>query len=288
MTLSPQSTSERKYQLTVSTYDRAVSLILALLVLVGSIVCGMAVVFFTRKFVRTIEPIPVVPVEATKLNSIQGLSNEPEPPGAEEAPDLSEPQLQDTLETLTNVISNRDALVTDERLDAQKTAGVSSSLGDFRQAGTNSEKVVERVPRWQRWKLRFEPDSAEEFARWLDSLKIEIGVLGRDNLVHYASALNQSTPHTRTGSPGKETRGYTSAADGPMPSLTANLARKANIARYGPVVVLFYPFEVESQLWTLENQHADGRDVNTIRETVFTVVRLGEGFQFEVIDQKTF
>ncbi len=288
MTTYPQSTGERKYQLTVSSYDRAIALIVALLVLVGSTVCGMAVVFFTGKFVQTIEPIPVVPVEATKLHTAQGLHNDPEPPGAEEAPDLSEPKLQDTLETLTNVISNRDALVTDERLDAHKTAGESSSMGDFRQAGTHSEEVVERVPRWQRWKLRFEPESADEFALWLDTQKIEIGVLGRDNLVHYASALSQNNPRTRTSAPEQETRGYTSAADGPMPGLTSSLARKANIARFGEIVVLFYPFEVESQLWTLENQYADGRNVNSIRETVFTVVRKGAGFQFEVIDQKTF
>ena len=72
MATHPPSTSsvpaenQLKYQLTVNSYDRTASLIVALLVLVGCTVLGMAVVFFTGKFVHTIEPIPVVPVEWTR------------------------------------------------------------------------------------------------------------------------------------------------------------------------------------------------------------------------------
>jgi hypothetical protein len=279
---------EQKYQLTVNAYDRTASLIVALLVMIGCTVLGMAVVFFTGKFVRTIEPIPVVPVEATSSTANQGLAEEPEPPGIEDAPDLSEPQLQDTLESLTSAISDRVVLLSDELIDAEKEAGKGKGLGDARMAGPGGEGAVERVPRWQRWKIRFQPESAGEFARWLDYYKIEIGVLGRDNLVHYGYEFSQSVPQAKTGEPVKETRGYTTAADGPMPSLTMELARKADVAKSGAIVLLFYPFEVESDLWTLENKYSGGRDVNTIRETVFTVVREGKDFRFEVIEQKYF
>lgn len=286
---SPASAENRQaYQLTVNSYDRTASLIVALLVLVGCVVLGMAVVFFTGKFVRTIEPIPVVPVEATSANANQGLAEEPDPPGIEEAPDLSEPQLQDTLETLANAISDKQVLLSDEMLDAEKEAGKGKGLGDARMAGSGGDGVIERVPRWQRWKIRFQPDSAGEFARWLDYHKIEIGVLGRDNLVHYGYDLSSSTPKVKTGEPTKESRGYTSAADGPMPALTMDFARKADVARFGPVVLLFYPFDVESVLWTMERAYSKSRDVNTIRETVFTVVRDGNAFTFKVIDQKYF
>jgi hypothetical protein len=73
-----------------------------------------------------------------------------------------------------------------------------------------------------------------------------------------------------------------------MPSLTDQLARKADIAKLGNIVLLFYPFEVESILWTMENQHSQGRNVNTIRETVFTVTRDGSNFGFKIIDQRYF
>jgi hypothetical protein len=196
--------------------------------------------------------------------------------------------LQETLESISLAATAREVLLSDESLEGMEETGRGRGLGDARMAGSGGDGVVERVPRWERWKIRFEPDSAGEFARWLDFHKIEIGVLGRDNLVHYASTLSAAAPQIRTAEPTKENRGYTSAADGPMPALTDDLARKADIARLGDVVLLFYPFEVESILWTMENKYSKGRDVNTIRETVFTVTRDGDNFGFEIIDQKYF
>lgn len=286
---SAASTGNRKskYQLTVNSYDRTATLLIALLVMVGLSVLGLMVVFFANRTFPTIEPIPVVPVEATSANANQGLAEEPDPPGVEEAPELSEPQLQDTLDALTSAASTKQVLLSDESLEAEQEAGKGKGLGDSRLKGPGGDGVVERVPRWQRWKIRFEPDSEGEFARWLDFHKIEIGVLGRDNLVHYAYDLSTS-PQQRSAKPTDDTRFYTSAADGPMPALTMQLARKADIARYGAIVLLFYPTEVENILWTIEQQQAEGRDVNSIRQTVFTVTRERNEFGFEVIDQKYF
>ncbi|NOZ40943.1 MAG: hypothetical protein GXP24_12065 [Planctomycetes bacterium] len=291
MSSDTQHGTPKKYQLTVNTYDRTATLLIALLILVGAAVSGLLVVFFASRQFPSIEPIPVVPVEATSANANQGLADEPDPPGVEDAPDLTEPQLQDTLDALTAAVSMNEVLLSDEMIDAEKEAGKGKGLGDSRMAGPGGDGVVERVPRWQRWKIRFEPDSAGDFAQWLDYHKIEIGVLGRDNQVHYAYELGSSSPKSRTGDPRKETRGYTSAADGPMPSLTNLLARKADIARHGTVVLLFYPFEVESILYTFEKKYAEQHNVtnvNALRETVFTVVKERGKYTFQVIDQKYF
>ena len=282
-TTAPAPADQDQYRLTVNSYDRTASLIIALLVIVGLTVTGMAVVFFTGKFVRTVEPIPVVPVEASSPNANQGIAQEPDPPGVEDAPELSEPQLQETLETIANSISD-EVLLSDEVKDAGKGKG----KGDSRMAGQGGDGVVERVPRWQRWKIRFEPSSQQEFAQWLDYHKIELGVLGRDNLVHYAGNLSSGSPKIYEQDPKKETRGYTSAADGPMPRITNDLARKADIARHGSVVLLFYPFDVESIMWDMERKYSGGRDANDFRETVFAVVRQGSRFTFEVISQSYF
>ncbi|NOY29149.1 MAG: hypothetical protein GXP28_02925 [Planctomycetes bacterium] len=287
-TTPPQASPKREYKLTVNSYDRTSTLLIALLVMVGLTVFCLLVIFFANRTFPTIVPIPVVPVEATSANANQGFATEPDPPGAEDAPDLAEPQLQDTLDALTSAASISQALLSDETLEAEDIAGKGKGLGDARMAGPGGDGVVERVPRWERWKLRFEPESSGEFARWLDFHKIEIGVIGRDNLIHYAFEVSSGNPKQRAAEPTKETRGYTSAADGPMPALTNQLARKADIARHGSIVLLFYPFEVESLLWTIEQKHAEGRSANDIRETVFTVIRNGGIFSFEVIDQKYF
>jgi len=287
-TSSITSSGTRKYQLSVNAYDRTATLLISLLVLVGLIVSGLMVVFVTNRSFPTIEPVPVVPVEASSATANQGFATEPDPPGQEDALDLTEPQLQTTLEALASASSIQKAVLSDEAFEAGEEAGKGDSEGDTRQAGNGDEGVVERVPRWERWKIRFEPKSANEFARWLDHHKIEIGVLGRDNLVHYAVDVSSDSPSTRAAPSTEETRGHTSSADGPMPTLTMQLARKADVARHGQIVLLFYPFEVESVLWTIEKQYSKDRDVNTIRETVFTVVRGRKGFDFEVVSQKYF
>jgi len=283
----------RRYQLTVNSYDRTATLILALLAIVGFAVLCLLVIYFAKKTFPSIEPIPIVHQEATSRNANQGLADEPDPPGAEDAPELTDPQLQDTLDTLTSAVSINEVMLSDEIIEAEDVAGRGKGLGDQRPVGAGGDGVVERVPRWERWKIRFEPESAGDFARWLDYHKIEIGVLGRDNFVHYARNLSSGAPEVLQLPPKQETRGYTSAADGPMPTLTVALARKANIAKLGSIVLLFYPFEVESLLHTLEGQtlkkkFSGKRDVNSIRQTTFTVLREGGNYLFEVIDQKYF
>ena len=284
--------SQHKYQLTVNTYDRTATLLIALLIMVGAGVTGLTVVFFATRQFPTIEPIPVVPVEATSANANQGLADEPDPPGVEDAPDLSEPQLQDTLDALTAAASMNEVLLSDEMIDAEKEAGKGKGLGDSRMAGPGGEGVVERVERWDRWKIRFEPDSLAAFTAWLDQFSIRVGVLGRDNQVHLAYNFDKGVIVEAASRKVYNTWGRISPADGPMPQLTMQLARKANIASLGPTVVLFCPFDkVEAVLYTLEKKYAKKNnvdDVNRLRETIFTVVKERSQYTFQVIDQKYF
>jgi hypothetical protein len=285
--------SKDKYQLTVNSYDRTATLIIALLVLVSMTVLGLLIIYFAKKTFPPIDAVGFVPVEASSPNTNQGISDEPDPPGAEDAPELTEPQLQDTLDALTSAVSAKEVMLSDEVINADAEAGKGKGLGDARMAGPGGDGVLERVPRWERWKIRFEPESQGDFASWLDYHKIEIGILGRDNLVHYATDLSAGSPQVHQGPPNKESRGYTSAADGPMPTLTIALARKADITRLGTTVLLFYPNDIEELLYLTEKEALDKkfngtRDANAIRQTVFTVVKVGSNYTFEVIDQKYF
>ena len=257
-TTTPTEPRRHNYQLTVNAFDRTATLLIALLVMVSLTVLGLAIVFFASKLVRTIEPIPVAPVEASSPNANQGLADEPDPPGAEDAPELSEPQLMDTLDALTRSLTTSQALFSDEAIDAADELGKGKGLGDSRMAGPGGDGVVERVPRWERWKFRFEPKSTGDFASWLDFYKIEVGVLGRDNMIHFAKGFSSGSPEIYEGEPRRETRGYAAPTDGPMPALTMQLARKAGITRYGSIVLLFYPFEVESLLWNIEREYSRG------------------------------
>jgi hypothetical protein len=278
--------------LTVSSYERAATLVISMLVIFGTLFGALAMVFFADKFsAEVIEPISFVPMEASSPSGNGGISDDPDPPGVEDAPELSEPGLQDTLAAIeTTTAAFSDALVSDTAIQGTaEQAGRGSGLGDARQPGPGGDGVIERVPRWERWKIRFEPKSAGEFARWLDQFKIRIGVLGRDNKVHVAWDFTKPNAQVASVDP-KEYNGWgqTLPADGPMPALTANLARKAGTFGRGPIVLLFYPMEVEALLYNLEKDKNQSGDANKVRETVFTVVPQTDGYKFEVVSQKYF
>lgn len=281
--------------LSVSSFDRAASGVITSLVTVGAVVGCLALLFFADKFTTTATPITLVPVEATSPTGNSGFATDPEPPGSPDAPELSEPQLGETLDALMSAdvldaVATSDAIVADQTIEAAgQAAGRGSGLGDARQPGPGNDGVIERVPRWERWKIRFEPDSEADFAAWLDQFQIRVGVLGRDNKVHVAWGFADGSPQVEAAEPiDYNAWGQTIPADGPMPKLTTQLARVAGILQRGRIALLFYPFDVERVLYTLEEARNTTKDANRIRETVFTVVRDGKGFQFQVIDQKYF
>jgi hypothetical protein len=282
-------------KLSVSSFDRAASGIITSLVTVGAIVGCLALVFFANKFTSTEAPIAIAPVEATSPTGNGGFGTDPEPPGTPDAPELSEPQLGETLDALMSsdvldAVATSDAVISDQTVEATGPAsGRGNGLGDARQPGPGNDGVIERVPRWERWKIRFEPDTAEDFVAWLDQYKIRVGVLGRDNKVHVAWGFSGGSPQIEAAEPlAYAAWGQTIPADGPMPQLTSDLARAAGILNLGRIALLFYPFEVESLLWTMEGERNKSGDANKIRETVFTVIRDGSGFKFQVVDQKYF
>jgi hypothetical protein len=300
----PAKASEKaeKAALKVSSYEQAATLVITLLVIFGTSFGGLAMIFFADKFNREeVVAIEYVPMEATSPTANGGFGTDPDPPGVEDGSELEEPNLEETLaavEMTTDLLSDSiisDASVTDQAL--QGTADQASKgkgVGDGRQPGPGGDGVIERVPRWQRWKIRFEPKSAADFAKWLDQYKIRIGVLGRDNKVHVAFGFTNASPQVETADPTVyNSWGQTLPADGPMPALTKDLARKAGTLQRGPIALLFYPKEIDQLLYTLEKAHMEksnykSHDANKIRETVFTVVQDSSGYRFVVVDQKYF
>lgn len=302
-TKTDRTTQARKQSaLTVSSYERSATLVISLLVIFGTMFGGLAMIFFADKFNREeVVAIEFVPMEATSPTGNGGFGTDPEPPGVEDGSELAEPNLAETLaavESTTELLS--DAVISDnvaadlavQGSDEQASKG--GGVGDARQPGPGNDGVIERVPRWERWKIRFEPPSAADFAKWLDQYKIRIGVLGRDNQVHVAYGFASGTPTTESAKPIEYGGwGQTLPADGPMPALTKDLARKAGTLQRGPIALLFYPREVEQLLYTLEKNRMEQsahkkHEPNKIRETVFTVIPDRDGYKFEVVDQKYF
>jgi hypothetical protein len=273
-----------EYRLAVNSFDRVSSLLVALLFMIGAAVLGLVIVYFARTFSTKQVAIPVQPVVASRpSDAALGLKRDLEPPGIEEAPELSEPQLPETLSAIANAVANRAALISNENFDSAAEAGRGKGLGDERMPGVGGEGDYLREPQRE---IQFDPQSIEEYARWLDFFRIELGVLGRDNKVHYAYNFTRGRPQTREGAPLEEQRLYLNSSGTPLALLDQRLARDAGIARLGRIILQFFPPESAGILFALEQQAAGNRSLEEVRKTIFRVVRKGNDFEFSVEKQE--
>lgn len=274
------------YKLGVNAYDRASSLLLSLIVLVGAGVGGLLIVFFARQLrvVQTAIPVTAIDPGERSPDAAMGLKEDIEPPGIEEAPELDQPQLQDTLQALTSAVSNRQAILSDESIDSSDRAAKGQGFGDARQAGTGSGVPI-REPRRE---VRFDPSSIEEYARFLDSYGIEITVWGdRDGKLYYASNLSKERPDTRVLDDYRQDRRLSMRSIGPpMEQLDLRLARKAGISDKGRTVFQFYPDKAAGILLGLEKQAAGDTPIEALALTAFRVTKKGDQFIFSVEEQQ--
>lgn len=282
---------ETAYRLEVSSYDRASGLLIALLVMVGFFVLGLVIVYFATRVFPHYEPAAVVFVEIAggELDAAMGLSRDLEPPGIEDAPDLQEPQVMETLSAVAE-ISSRVARLDNEALDGENLATKGKGAGDSRRAGAGGEGV-DGVPAEERWKIRYDGSSINVYARQLDGFGIELGAFGGgENVVHYASNLVADQPTTRTGPPKEEKRLYMFRPGGDLDGLNRSLLQKAGINMSGKISAQFYPRRIEGRLLQLEREFMEKEtgqyDIGRIRKTIFGINHEGDGYTFYVIDQR--
>lgn len=276
--------ARKQYKLGVNSYDRASSMLVALLIMVGVAVGALMIIFFARRLISMQVAIPVTAVDPASrpADAAMGLARDPEPPGLEDAPELEEPELMDTLNALSDALSSKSALLSDEMFDAESQIGKGSGLGDNREAGSGGTGEARPEPRRQ---INYQPADLEEYANWMDSFKLEMAVWGRDERIYYASNLRKPTPDTRVGTGEEENRFRMSNSGGPLEPLDRRLATKAQIVDKGQIIVHYYPPETEALLLGLEKQAARGKPIEAIRMTVFRVERKAGGFQFRVENQ---
>ena len=271
-----------QYKLGVSSYDRASSMLVSLLVMAGVTLLALLIIFFARQFVSVVAPPVVLPMDPAErpVEAAMGVAQDIEPPGLEDAPELDEPKLMDTLNALS-ALSNRQAVLSDENLDASDAASKGSGLGDNRTAGGGGG--APEPPR----ELRYQPADLQEYARFLDAFKIDLGVLRRDDTIDYASNLAEATPATRSGPLVRENRFFFAPTGPPLVGLNKTLVKKANINAGRDPVYLFCPRETELIVLGYEQRAAAaaGKTLDQIKRTVFRVKPVGSGFEFSVEEQ---
>jgi hypothetical protein len=274
-------------QLRVSRYDRASSLLLALLVTVGSVAVLVFVVWATGK---VIAPPPVaIPVQRVDLvRQGEGGGNGQAPGGTQQldAPsdepgfgkDDQTPDVQDELKRMDVAAVSKGSLGTGGGRNGGTGTGDSFDDGD-RRVGTPA-------PPARHWEVLFSQNTLDGYAKQLDFFRIELGVLLPGSKIIYACNLTKSKPDIRTvaNPAASESRCYLTWRSGEMQQADRDLLARAGVDVGNALVVKFLPPEVEERLVELEKSYA-GADAKRIKKTRFGVRADGAGFTFFVLEQ---
>lgn len=268
-------------QLRVSPYDRVSSALMATLVIVTfgvMLMFGIWLTLFSTIF-------KVRPPQLRSWNEIgggaPGPATELEEPGEAELDPLPEPQLAITLEAVTDVLSKTQAFDSLPSKDAVSSHG--GGRNDPRKIGPPGPGNPDGMsPKWERWQVRFDTTTIAGYAKQLDSLGIELGVVGGgQSQVDYVTRVADAKPARRRG-PG-ESRIYFSAQDRRLRAFDMRLLAKAGVATTGRVVLQFYPEKLISQMEQVERAAAESQGIEEIRHTVFRVLPIGSEPPVEVV-----
>ena len=276
----------------VSAYEQVASMLLALLILLGSIAFCLVVAWLgMRVFFPPLKSVPVR-IEQVGGGMESGFVGEsmqldsPTPQDIAAESDLSEPELQETLKTVLEAVALREADLDDPTISEEETPhkGGGKQEGTGNRPGYGFGPGKPGIPPHMRWEISFgDGNTLDIYARQLDTFKIELGVYGPGR-VTYARGLAQPKPEVYSKPSGEEKRLYMSWKQGRLKEADRELIARAGIAAAGKVVLQFYPDETEQKLLQLE-QAFKGKDASTIRKTRFGVRAVGRGYEFYVIDQ---
>lgn len=275
-----------RYRLEVNSYDRVSSLVVSLLVLIGTTVAVMVIIFLFRRFSPDEVPTTLIPISKPRGEPVKGYEDDIEPPGLEDAPQDLPPQLQETLKELSNAISSKTAVLANESFVADTQAGRGSGRGNENYDGTGGEGGND-PPK----ELRFAARSMNDYAELIDFFGGELAVLDpQTNKIYYAKNLSQASPTTREGDP-PDDRFYFRSSGPPLAPMEVQLARKAGIMKAGALLLVFYPEEVAMDIYAKEQARAREFGHNSLEEidrTVFRAEKKGNGYEFTVEDQTYF
>jgi len=209
-----------------------------------------------------------------------------EVPGMDEMPELAEPIVTHSLDSITQVVASQDLVMDTFGGKGGFGEGKGTGIGDGEGEGFGPG-TKKGIPAWERWEVRFSATDEDLYKRQLDFFGIEFGIAGGGiPTVDYVKDFRKNPPTVRTAqNPKLEKRIRFLYRDGRLKQLDREIAQKAGVNVDGRVVFQFYPQPMYTQLLTLENEKMRPRSISEVLRTVFGIRPAGNGFQFYVIRQ---
>ncbi len=141
------------------------------------------------------------------------------------------------------------------------------------------------ISREDRWVVRFDESTLDEYATQLDFFKIELGALFPDGRLVMITNMAASKPTMRETKSGKgEQRLYFRWRGGGRQKVDNELFKKAGINSESATILHFYDPNTENLLATVEQAHRN-RKTTEIRKTYFAVRKEANNYRFVVTSQ---
>jgi hypothetical protein len=290
-----------------SDFDRVSSLLLAVILGAFLLLGWLTLMYLTNEAYRTARvtaPIEIVEVSGGGGGSQDGEIGALETvqvPGAqaadkpsnnmEDASEFEEATVEATPPAMLDVVAEAGQNL------AEVDVGAVMPTGGKVATGQRSSKIGTGavgygfgagdggVARQDRWTIVANPgQTAEEYARQLDALGIELGIVSGNQML-YLSRFSAAEPIRRTGSGRGDNRLFFLWRGQGRKGTDIALLRKAGIEVGENVIIQFYPAEIEAKLAQLEVRYK-GRQPGEIRRTQFRVFPSGDTYVFDVVAQE--
>jgi hypothetical protein len=288
-----------------SSYDRVTSMLLAVILGAGISLAWLWLIYSTNQAyqARVTAPLEIVEVsgggggspdgQMGGVETIQvagGAESDRASNNEEDASEFEQPSVEATPAAMLDTVAEAGQNL------AEVDIGAVMPTGGRIATGVRSSKIGNGVQgygfgpgdggvgRGERWTIVANPgQTADEYARQLDFLGIELGVVSGKQMV-YVSRFSQPVPTKRVGS-GLDNRFYALWHGQGRKGADVALLRKAGIEVGEGVIIQFFPPAVEENLAQLEVRFK-GRQPAEIRRTQFRIVGKGDAYGFEVVAQE--
>jgi hypothetical protein len=276
-TTSPNAIKPTKdlYRLNVTLYDRMSSLLVALLIILGTMVTIMAIIYLTSQiFVSEKQSEFVFEQEGDQEEDPIGPGNDIEPPPPSET-DIEEEQLDEMIEAVADMNAVKKGLL-HRAVSGEGTGEGGGGTGRGRKGVRRNRVLV--FP---------EGETRESYAQKLDALGIELAVLRPNNKALLISNVSQPSPKTRLvdRSAVKNRLRFTwTASNSGLAAVDRSILRQFGIdpGRHG--IHKIVTVEDTIKLLKMEKEKAEsvGRKPS---KTIFGILPDGSGFKFYIVKQ---
>ena len=289
--MKAKSNSGLQVETSVSIYDVVNAFLIASIVVVGTLVTILFLIWLTMLMSNRQAPTPQVLIETSFGDEKpEGFEDDIYEPGVEEFPEVDVPQLADAIEALTDAVSSVEAAIEARDGDAVEM-GKGKGFGS-REGGPGSGNF-RGVPEHKRWKIEYDTPDQQTYANQLSFFKIDIGVISKT-----------TNDIVRLTDPGQAPRAIQTERSAESKSLyfvheklqlrrwDEFLAKKNGVPfnKTNQFTVQFYPEQTRGLLRQIEAQHLaeKGIQLANVLKTRFKVVPEGAGYTFRIVsvDQK--